>query len=88
MARAQPSVMLISDGVILDKKAARDLPDEYTDKDYEKLSSMLRQAPHAGLHLERWGLLVAWIVFCLVMLIQSIQWEDKAKYSEYQIKTK
>lgn len=88
MARAQPSVMLISDGVILDKKAARDLPDEYTDKDYEKLSSMLRQAPHAGLHLERWGLLAAWLVFCLVMLIQTIQWEDKAKYSEYQIKNK
>lgn len=86
MARAQPSVLLISDGVIIDKRAARDLPEEYTDQTYAKLSTMLQQEPRTGLHIGRWGLLAIWLIGCIVMLIQCIQWEDKAKYSQYQIK--
>ena len=86
MARAQPTMLLVSDGVIVDKRAVRDLPDEYSDHSYERLSMTLQQAPHAGLHIERWGLLALWLICCLVALIQAIQWEDKAKYSEYQIK--
>ena len=80
IARAQTSVLLISNGIIMDKRAVNDLPHEYSDQSYEELTMLLQQEPHARLHLERWIILAGWLIWSLIMLILRIQWENKVKY--------
>lgn len=80
IARANPSVLLISDATILDKIALNDLPDEISKVSAQQLQKKLNTPPIPPLHIERWVLLALWLICALFMLTLSIHWE-----SEYHI---
>lgn len=67
MARAKPSVLFLRDGVILDKINARDLPK--AEKMEEFLANKISAPALPNAYLERWFLLLLWLVATLLFYI-------------------